>query len=361
MTSSRQPEKTDNMNAISNPQEFPVWQGGELRCIARSEETHDTASFVLAAESPARFQFLPGQFVTIGVNIDDSVHYRAYSISSTPDRTDRLTLTIRRLPGGRVSNYLLDHLKAGAKVEATTPAGEFFLDEGAADEKLLMLSAGSGVTPVMSMVRWLLARRPDADIHFIYSARSEQDIIFREELISMAHRHPNFRLDLFLDNTSGGRDRHDGFLTPERLDALVKDAAERRIYLCGNQPYMDMVEDWHQSRGLAAGRLHKESFKPDAPEADAGSGSEYQFTAPQFGKTSKIRDGQTLLEIMEPNAIPIIAACRSGVCGSCKCKVVEGEVERVSTATLTAEELAEGFVLACSTRAKSDLVVELVF
>jgi NADH oxidoreductase Hcr len=225
----------------------------------------------------------------------------------------------------------------------------------------LVLTPATRVSFRRVRLETFLTRRPDADIHFIYSARSEQDIIFREELISMAQRHPNFRLDLFLDNASGGRDRHDGFLTPERLDALVKDAAERRIYLCGNQPYMDMVEDWHQSRGLAAGRLHKESFKPNAPEADPGSGSEYQFTAPQFGKTSKIRDGQTLLEIMEPNAIPIIAACRSGVCGSCKCKVVEGEVERVSTATLTTEELADGFVLACSTRAKSDLVVEMVF
>ncbi len=332
-----------------------------MHCLERVEETHDSASFVLSPDAPGIFQFLPGQFVTIGVHIDGAMHYRAYSISSSPARMDSLTLTVRRLPGGLVSNFLLDYLQPGGRIESTEPAGEFFLTAEATADKLLMLSAGSGITPVMSMARWALERRPEADIHFIYSARSEQDIIFREDLLSMAQRHLNFRLDLFLDSANGRLDRHDGFLTPERLEALAKDAADRRIYLCGNQPYMEMIEGWHQSRGLSAGRLHKESFKPEAPEAAAENGSEYLFFAPQFGKTAKIRDGQTLLEIMEPHAIPIIAACRSGVCGSCKCKVVEGKVERASTATLTPEEIDAGYALACSTRAKSDLVVELVF
>lgn len=347
------------MNIITNLSQFPVWQGGVLRCIARRKETQDSASFDLAPDTPARFNYKPGQFVTVGIDIDGKRHYRAYSMSSSPLRTDAITITVRRLPDGLVSNYLLDNFQVDGRLESSVPAGEFYLAEDHTHEKLLMLSAGSGVTPVMSMTRWLLDRQPDANIHFIYSARSEQDIIFREELLAIAKRHPNFKLDLFLDNTEDRPDRHAGFLTPERLNDLVKDAAPRRLFLCGNQPYMDMVEGWYRAHGLPADRFHKESFKPESLSTAVEGGEVFQLSVPKFGKILSIQAGQTLLEIMEPNAIPIIGACRSGVCGSCKCKIVEGEVERLSIATLTSEEVAAGFALACSTRAKSDVVVDL--
>lgn len=348
------------MNAIEILQ-YPVWQGGELRCAARRDETHDSASFDLVTDALARFDFRPGQFVTIGVEIEGQRQYRAYSMSSSPSHSDALTITVRRLPGGLVSNYLLDNFRAGGSVDAMAIAGEFFLSPHEASGKLVMLSAGSGITPVMSMTRWLLERDADADIHFIYSARSERDVIFGKELLDMQQRYPKFRLDLFLDHPEGTLPCHAGFLTPERLDALVADPAASRFFLCGNQFYMDMVEGWHRARGLAAERFHKESFKPEDLSAPDDSGEVFQLSVPAFGKVTSIQSGQSLLEIMEQNAVPIIGACRSGVCGSCKCKVSSGEVERLSTATLTPEEVEQGYALACSTHARSDVTVELVF
>lgn len=341
-------------------QQRPIWQGGELRCIERRNETPDSASFTLTSDAQMRFDYKPGQFATIGVEIEDQRHYRAYSMSSSPDRDDAITVTIRRVPNGLVSNFMLDHFQVGDRLDALALAGEFFLSEAELVEKLVMLSAGSGVTPVMSMTRWALNQHPDADIHFIYSARSEQDLIFRDELLSMQQSYPNFRLDLFLDNAEGRADRHEGFLTPERLEVLLEDAAASRYFLCGGKPYMDMIESWHRRRGLPANHFNKESFIADNVPVAATDGVEFELSVPAFGKTASIRSGQTLLEIMEQNAVPIIGACRSGVCGSCKCKVTSGEVERSSTATLTPEEIDEGFVLACSTRAKSDVTVELV-
>lgn len=349
------------MNENDNEAQSPAWQGGELRCIRRIEETADTATFVLAADSPAHFDFLPGQFITIGVEIGGAKHYRAYSISSSPQENQSVSITVKRVAGGVVSNYLLDGFVVGSLLEALAPAGEFHLPPGTEPGgKVVMLSAGSGITPVMSMVRWLLAEDPQAEIHFIHSARSERDIIFRDELLALAQRHPNFRLDLFLSRPEGGLRCHPGRLTADRLTPLLEEVADSHIYLCGHQNYMDMVEGWHSVRALPEKHFHKESFSPTAlPQAES-SGQVFVLSVPTFGKEVSIADGQALLDVLEAEGLPIIAACRSGICGSCKCKVVEGEVERISTETLSDEEIGEGIVLACSSRARSSLVVELV-
>ena len=141
------------------------------------------------------------------------------------------------------------------------------------------------------------------------------------------------------------------------------------FFLCGNPSYMAMADEWYRARGGPADRFRQESFGVDPVEADDdddsaeadGGDQGFIFSMPSFGVEAEIRAGQTLLEIMEPNAVPIVAACRSGVCGSCKCKVIEGEVERVSMATLTPEEVEQGYALACSTRAKGNVMVELAF
>lgn len=348
------------MNMLSHPMLPPLWQGGAARCIARHDETHDSASFTLASDMPARFDYKPGQFVTLAVEIDGQRHHRAYSISSSPLNTGSITITVKRVAGGLVSNFLLDNLHAGQYLEAGVTAGEFYLSEEACAGPLVMLSAGSGVTPVMAMARWLLALDAEASIHFILSARSEQDIIFRDELLAMQVRYPNFRLDLFLDNAEGQADRHAGFLTPERLDGLLTDAASCHFYLCGNPPYMAMIESWYRERALPADRFHKENFTPEAlPAAEVGA-QVFELAIAGFGKTAAIVDGQTLLEVLEASGVPLIAACRAGVCGSCKCKVISGQVERASTATLTEDDLSAGLALACSTRARSCVTVELL-
>ena len=347
------------MNALPKLAPLPVWQGGELRCTHRIDETHDSATFVLSADHPAIFDYLPGQFITIGVVIEDKTHYRAYSLSSTPDQSATLAITVKRVEGGLVSNHLIDHFRAGDTLEALAPTGEFHLPSQISG-KQVMLSAGSGITPMMSMTRWLRTHRPEIGIHFIYSARTEQDVIFCDELLAMAERHPNFTLDIFLSQPKGKVWCHTGRLTPERLTALLPDAAECHLYLCGHQEYMDMVIDWHKTRALPADRFYKESFSPAAlPEATPG-GDVFTLSVPAFGKTADIAEGQSLLDVLEAESLPIIGACRSGICGSCKCKVIAGEVERLSTDTLTAEEIESGVVLACSSLARSAITVELL-
>ncbi len=359
------------MNAVLQAKQLPVWQGGILRCTQRIDETHDSTTFVLSTDHPAIFDYLPGQFISIGVEIDGKKHYRAYSISSMPQQAETLAITVKRVACGLVSNYLIDHFKVGDQLDALAPVGEFHLPEKISG-KQIMLSAGSGITPMMSMARWLIAHHPDIDIHFIHCARTERDIIFRDELIAMTMRHAQFTLDLFLSQPEGGIWCHHGRLTPERLTALLPDvvaeavnkvadgAANSDIYLCGNEDFMKMVEGWHAAQSLPTNRFFKESFAPIAlPEVDP-NGAVFALSVPAFDKTTQIAEGQSLLDALEAESLPILGACRSGVCGSCKCKVIAGEVEQLSTETLTPEEIDSGVVLACSTQAKSALTVEIV-
>lgn len=347
------------MNAMIDLVSLPIWQGDEtLRCVARREETHDCATFELTASYPAQYVYHPGQFVTVGVEIDGRKHYRAYSISSTPSRPETLSITVKRVECGLVSNHLLDCFQRGDTIEVGAPMGEFHLNTAAPPKEVVLLSAGSGITPMMSIARWLLDNGHDTVIHFIHSAHSEKDIIFRDELMGLKDRHANFRLELFVSKPEGGIKCHSGRLCAERLDALLPDVSGARIFLCGQGGYMEMIEAWRTTRGIADEFFHKESFTPVAAAAAPGDAETFQLSVPSFGKMAEIRAGQTLLEIMEPEGIPVIAACRSGVCGSCKCKVAEGDTESTSTATLTPEEVEAGYVLACSTYAKSDVVVD---
>ncbi len=347
------------MNVQVDAQLHPAWQGGSLQCIVRRDETHDCATFVLTAESPVRFDFFPGQFITLGLDVGGERHYRAYSISSCPTQSDRIAITVKRVEGGIMSNHLLDNFHVGHEVVALPPAGEFHLHPDQVPDRLVLLSAGSGITPVMSMARWLLKHRTEAHIHFIHSARSERDLIFHRELRELEMRHGNLQLEFFVSNPKSEIEVHKGRLTPERLDDLLHDAANSHIYMCGHPDYMAMIEVWHQERDYPNANLRKESFMPVEKEEVDGSGKTFQMRVPAFGVTTTILDGQPLIEIMEAEGLPIIAACRSGICGSCKCKVTAGEVERTSTETLTPEEVEAGYVLACSALARGDVEIEL--
>lgn len=345
------------MNAIAEPPLF--WQGeSPLACVDRIEETHDAATFVLAAPSGRFFQFLPGQFLSVGAAIDGRTHWRAYSISSSPTRPETLAITVKRVPGGLVSNWLLDHLHPSRELPALPPAGDFALRPGDVPASLALFSAGCGITPMMSMTRWLLETRAATDIHFFHSARSEDDFIFRDELQALAKAHLNLKLHLFLSRPQGRIACHHGRLDAARLQALLPESKGLRAYLCGEDTYMDAVGGWLRDCGLAADAIHCENFL--AVRADAQTeGERFALHVPAFGKTTEIAVGELLLDALEREGLPIIGACRTGVCGSCKCRVVEGEVETTASAPLTPEEIAAGYVLACCGTAKSDVALRL--
>nr|WP_228497468.1 hybrid-cluster NAD(P)-dependent oxidoreductase [Shewanella intestini] len=345
-----------------------------MRCIEKWNETHDVVSFRFKGLEPVKFNFKPGQFLTFKLTIDGKTVYRSYTIASSPSRPYSLMVTVKRIEGGLVSNHLAEHLNVDDEVTVVGPDGAFNLIDIAAD-KYLFLSAGSGVTPMHSMSRWLCDTSVDSDIAFVHSAQSSHDVIFADAMASMAQRSPQFSLSYLLREGSetaslsarfDGTQFETGRINVEKLATLVPDYQSRTVFVCGPQSYMDAVKAMLEAADFNMDNFNQESFGEVASvtsNAPKLSASEHKaaggFMLKVADKEIALGSDQTLLEGIEAEGLPIIAACRSGVCGACKCKVTDGTTISSSKMTLTAAEIEAGYVLACSTKITSDVDLEM--
>ncbi|MDU7199088.1 NADH oxidoreductase [Phytobacter diazotrophicus] len=287
------------------------------------------------------YPYRAGQYALVSIR-NSAEQMRAYTISSTPGVSEYITLTIRRLDGGLGSEWLTRDVKRGDYLWLSDAQGEFTCDNKTSD-KLLLLAAGCGVTPIMSMRRWLAKYRPQVDVQVIFSVRSPQDVIFADEW-------KNYPVTLVAENNATA-----GFLAGRLTQEILRsvpDLAARTVMTCGPAPYMDQVEKDVKALGVTQ-FFNEKFFTPVAEAATSG----LTFTKLQPAKTFYGPVGTTLLEAFESNKVPVNAACRAGVCGSCKTKVMSGKYSVTSTMTLTPQEIAEGYVLACSCHPESDLVL----
>ncbi|MFC1233395.1 2Fe-2S iron-sulfur cluster-binding protein [Vibrio sp. F74] len=336
----------------------------DLICKDKWSETPDTVSFSLGSiDDDITFDFKPGQFVTLGFSLVESVEYRAYSISSLPKKNE-LQFTVKRVKAGKVSNYINDTLVVGDKVTVLKPAGSFNSVDCLPQSKVVMLSAGCGITPVTSMVKQWLSENADLDIDFIHQAKNKENTIYFAELEALANAHQNFHLKLLLKDNEG-TDYHQGRFDQEWLERLCPDLHQRSAYLCGPVGFMQDTKSYLEALSFDMTNFFEESFSPEQKmcDIDQKNGVEQSevvsVSVPSFGVEVDAEYGTMLIDSLEKAGVPVIAACRSGMCGSCKCKVKVGEVERTSVETLTTEEIEKGFVLACSCIIKSDVEVSL--
>ncbi|MCS3431958.1 NADH oxidoreductase [Klebsiella sp. BIGb0407] len=287
------------------------------------------------------YPYRAGQYAMVSIgNGKDTL--RAYTLSSTPGVSEYITLTIRRIDNGAGSGWLTQNVKRGDYLWLSDAQGAFTCDH-ITSSKVLLLAAGCGVTPVMSMRRWLAAFRPEVDVEVIYSVRSPQDVIFADEW-------QGYKVTLVAEN-----DASEGFVPGRLTEAMlnaVPDLTERTLFCCGPAPYMDWVEGAAHKLGVTD--FYKEQFfTPVAAPVTEG----LKFTKLSPEKTFFAARGHSLLQAMESNQVPVNAACREGVCGCCKTQVISGEYNVSSTMTLTEQEIANGYVLACACKPVSDLVL----
>ncbi|HHQ4629184.1 FAD-binding oxidoreductase [Aeromonas hydrophila] len=331
-----------------------------LRCIGRRADTHDVASWQFVPQTGSLPAVLAGQCVTLHTEIDGQPHCRAYTLSSSPQDTC-WQVTIKDV--GLVSHHLHQTLQVGDEIRVDGPFGDFNLT-ALPCERPLLLSAGSGITPMWAMLRDELAKRPDADIRFIHSARSPEDVIFADDLAALAAAHSGVHHALVLEKVGDEAPTAYpwvGRLTPEMLRELAPDLLARHVYLCGPTPYMTAVCTMLAELGLPAAQLHQESFGLSAGTSSAAPieacSDHFWLTLKKSGKKVKILPGQTLLAALEGAGETMMAACRAGVCGACRC-TTEGEIERQSVMTLSAQDLESGVALACSCTASGDVSVD---
>ncbi len=330
----------------------------EARCIKRVDETDAAATFWFEPPIELAHQvFKAGQFLSLSCSVGQQLVSRAYSLSSAPSEPN-WAITVKRVKQGLMSNFLLDRLQPEMSVHLSAPMGEFTLQEHL-DGPLCLLSAGSGITPLMSMLRELTQNNTSRPVHFIHFARSQSDVIFWDELHLLNEQHICLTLDfVFSDEVSSKH--HHGLLSKDLLQQLQPKLLEQTIYTCGPEPFMELLEDALETIQFDRRNFFKESFGGAPIQSESSSEHRvYQVDVPAFNRKLEHDTSNSLLETLEQNGLPIIGACRSGVCGSCKCKVTHGSVETSSQQTLTPEEVETGHVLACSTKLRSDATVEL--
>lgn len=326
-------------------------------------ETGDTVTLRLTDLDESKlFEFKPGQFISVGVEIEGKREFRAYSLSGVSG-DDYLQITVKRVNGGKVSNYLIDHILPGDTLYAYAPVGEFnCIDKPPVrlqnQTKALLISAGCGISPVMSMARHLLDCEPRIDVTFLHIARSPEETIYLDLLETLNQNYENFHLRILLKRQENTL-YHEGRLDKQWITKLVPDLLEQTVYLCGPNQFMKDVEAYLTELNFDMSRFHQESFTPSESSLDSHCNEGVQVNVPAFNKHLNANKGEILADVLEREGLPIIIACRNGVCGACKCKITEGDFTITENSVLTPEEIAQGYSLACSSVLDGSVSVEL--
>ena len=324
------------MNDLSNIPSRVVWSDDEmLECVSVIPEVPNTATFSFRAPSGALFDFLPGQFLTLELPLPGGTVHRTYTISSSPSRPRSISITAKAQADSIGTRWMLDHLCPGTRIRAFGPAGVFsHLNHQAA--KYLFISAGSGITPVMSMTTYMFDLGIVPDVVFVNCARSPSEIIFRERLEHMAARVPGIDLHWVVERADRFRPwtGYRGMFNQLMLGLMAPDYLEREVFCCGPEPFMQAVREALAGLGHDMERYHQESFQApaatedDVPELDdtgPEDGAQVELTFAASGVTAKVAETDTILAAARANGLNIPSGCTFGVCGTCKVRKLEGE------------------------------------
>jgi ferredoxin-NADP reductase len=302
----------------------PLWSTRELRGrIERVERETPSAVTVLIKPGWEWEHHRPGQYVRLGIEVDGVHHWRAYSLTSEPGRSDGcISITPKLVEGGKVSPFLFGRVRPGTIVRLGGVEGTFVLPEPLPG-RILFISAGSGITPIMSMLRSIAARRTIEDVTHVHCARSAEEVIFARELRELHARHRGYRLHLRLTGEQGR-------VTPDQLDELCEDWREREAFVCGPTGLLEGMEQHWREAG-DPGRLHVEHFQPGTAVGDGerGRGGEIRFCRSGVKATS---DGeQPILVAGEAAGARLPYGCRMGICHTCVGRLRTGRVRDLRT------------------------------
>ncbi|HMS73634.1 ferredoxin reductase [Gordonia sp. (in: high G+C Gram-positive bacteria)] len=307
----------------------PLWSARELRgrVVAVKRETEDTATVRIQTGWGFPETYKPGQYVGIGLQIGGRWHWRSYSLTSIGEATAKtISITVKANPDGFLSTHLVEGVTPGTIIRLAAPKGDFHLPEPL-PSKILFITAGSGITPVMSMLRHLVKRGNVPDVIHIHSAPTLDDVIFRDELERMQRDVDGYHLQLQAT-------RSDGKFDLAALDAHVSDWRERQCWSCGPIALLDDMEKHYESNGLR-GLLHIERFAI-ARTDHGGEGGTVTFG--RSGKTAELDGATTLLEAGEELGVQMPFGCRMGICQTCVVQLTSGYTRDLRTG----EEHREG-------------------
>lgn len=353
------------------------WKG-ELAVARVFDETHDVKTFRLVPldGGDLPFTYEPGQYLNLSLDIDGKRVPRSYTIASSPTRVGCVEITVKREEQGKSSRFLHDSVREGSTLKVSAPAGKFTFTgakhvEGLRVDldRVVLIAGGVGVTPLMAMLRYLSDRSWKGRVHFIYAARTEKDLIFREELAYLVRRMPDLRATVTLTREPEGSSWTGprGRITKELLAPIANDLVRTDVFVCGPDDMMNETKRLLFSMGLPPTKFHTEAFvspsvsaesPADLPEEE-GEPVQALVTFTRSGRSLELAPDRTLLDAAEECGVDIPSDCRSGICGQCKTRVVEGRVKMDAVDALTKADRARGLVLACQARALEDVTIDV--
>lgn len=319
------------------------------------KETPDSITIIFENPEGGKLEYKAGQYLTTICEVDGKEERRCYSLNTSPFLQDLPAITVKREEKGRVSNFLFENVREGDVIGIVKPAGSFttIFDERN-KRHFVLIAGGSGVTPLMSILLSALEKEPSSYITLIYSNRNEDSIIFKEKLEQLSREHSGrLRIIHILSQPSTSWKGPRGRLSPGALRSILKEFPifkQTEYYLCGPAGLMNMVEQVLISEQVNPVNIRKESFTSAEPRdvniTPIGTSDvtvimeneQYHFT---------VKSGKTILETAQDNDIDMPYSCQSGICTTCRCLLLEGQVEMEEDEGLSDEEIAQGYVLVC--------------
>jgi ferredoxin-NADP reductase len=329
-----------------------------MRLASIIPQTADAKTLRFTTPAGRKLNARPGQFLTFSFLFDGKKVVRSYSICSSAARSGYVEITPKRVSQGCVSVFLNDRASVGMTVEANGPFGRFCFDESK-HHKVVLVAAGSGVTPMMAMLRYIDDLCLETTVTLLYCVRTSSDIMFHGELKELRARLKNFRYHLLLSQPHTEWSGPRGRVSREFIESTLTDLESQDFFICGPPPFMEVTREILTGLGVEPEHIRQESFgssvlksaqqsaQPDSVAADTESVVEFV----RSGRVCSTRAGQTLLEVAEEHGVAIPSSCREGQCGTCKTKLLSGNVRMDAEEGLDPDSRAQGFVLTCVGRA----------
>ncbi|NIG52781.1 iron-sulfur cluster-binding domain-containing protein [Chitinophaga sp. Cy-1792] len=332
----------------------------QLRIKDIIRETEDTRTYVLENTDATPIHWLPGQFLTFLITLHGITHRRSYSISTTPGIDPLPAITVRRKENGEISRHILHDWQTGDVISAIAPSGRFTpVAPSATPRDIFLLAAGSGISPVFSILNYLLREEPTAHIKLIYSNSSPDRTIFLSQIQSLEKQYPEQLQVIYL--YSGDPDATHTYrrLSNLLLETMVKQymryqPADAHFYLCGPPDYMRMIMFTLTFAGFSQDQLHKENFvvntavkieKTGIPDDSSLKALTIRLNGQDY--ELKIPGNKTILQHALENSIALPYSCKGGVCGSCTARCSTGKINMSVNEVLTDREIGNGYILTC--------------
>jgi stearoyl-CoA 9-desaturase NADPH oxidoreductase len=328
----------------------PLWSARELRgrVVEVRRETVDSATLVIKPGWGFSFDYQPGQYIGIGLLVDGRWRWRSYSLTSSPVASKRgsriITITVKAMPEGFLSTHLVGGVAPGTIVRLAAPAGNFVMPDPA-PSTVLFLTGGSGITPVMSMLRTLARRDQITDVVHLHSAPTESDVLFAAELAELQRTHEGYGMRLRTTRTQGRLDL-------SRLDDEVPDWRDRQTWACGPEGMLNAAERVWSAAGIGD-RLHLERFALSRASVH-GQGGTVEFA--RSGKSVTVDAATSLMDAGESAGVQMPFGCRMGICQSCVVSLVDGHVRDLRTGV---EHEPGNRVQTCISAASGDCVLDV--